>query len=87
VLQLQYPEDFSTARKYLEAYSFHFESKALVSDMFKYQFEAEKADNFTQEGLTKLTVNPSLTFLSWREIIVDLDSLQKLALELAPNGC
>lgn len=61
-----HPEDFETARKYIEAFSFHFDSKTLLSDMFKCQFEADKAGNFVEEGVTEITVHSSLTFLTWR---------------------
>jgi len=50
-LQQKYPEDFATARIYLECYALNLDSETSVVDALNYQFDAEKASQFAQ-GIT-----------------------------------
>ena len=77
-LQQKYPEDFGTARVYLECYALNLDSSNSVIDALTCQFDAEKAPQFSQ-GITEITLEPSLTFYPLRSFGVDLNMLENIA--------
>lgn len=84
-MQQKHPEDFVTARVYLESYALNLDSDTCVLDALTLQFEADKVDQFAQD-ITEIELDPSLTFNHLRKFTVELDKLVAIAKDAVTLG-